>query len=324
MTKKKDIYSVESELTSILNNIVKKAQMKGNAPNTIDEALRLLINQMIGSGLRERTIRDYKINITHFIKQTKIHRLEEINADTIYRWLAEMQVSNQTKLTRLKCLKAFLNRCFDNGWLSTRFWTSIKIKVDKKTKPGTNESDILKLLLNLDLSSFVEFRDATAILLLYQTGIRVGTLGNLKESHLDLDRSKLILDGEIMKNHEVLILPFDDDLKQFFKVLIKQNNHIREEYNKTNNYLFITKFGDKVSNDINNNIKRRLHYYSKKYSIANINPHAIRRGFARSLLDQGADITLISKALGHSDIQVTTRYLHIDKEEVAERLRNYL
>ncbi|WP_170857617.1 MULTISPECIES: hypothetical protein [unclassified Bacillus (in: firmicutes)] len=30
----------------------------------------------------------------------------------------------------------------------------------------------------------------------------------------------------------------------------------------------------------------------------------------------------IDKALGHSDISVTTRYLHLDKNEVAESLKS--
>ncbi|MES9754451.1 site-specific integrase [Bacillus wiedmannii] len=55
-----------------------------------------------------------------------------------------------------------------------------------------------------------------------------------------------------------------------------------------------------------------------------MNPHALRRGFAKSLLEKGANISVISKALGHSDISVTTKYLYLDVEEIADNLRSYL
>jgi len=71
-------------------------------------------------------------------------------------------------------------------------------------------------------------------------------------------------------------------------------------------------------------IRKRFAKYSVMYGLPNINPHALRRGFAKRLLNKGAHIAFISKALGHSDIAVTTRYLHIDKEEVANNLRKYL
>jgi len=33
---------------------------------------------------------------------------------------------------------------------------------------------------------------------------------------------------------------------------------------------------------------------------------------------------LISKALGHKDLSTTTRYLHLDADEVSNNLRDYL
>ncbi|MED3512490.1 hypothetical protein P4442_03440 [Bacillus subtilis] len=84
-----------------------------------------------------------------------------------------MDVSSQTRLIRLKCLKAFLTRCFDNGWLETKFWKKINIKVDKQIKEGATEQDIKILLSVLDLKDFVHLGDATAVLLMYKTGIRV-------------------------------------------------------------------------------------------------------------------------------------------------------
>jgi integrase/recombinase XerD len=100
---------------------------------------------------------------------------------------------------------------------------------------------------------------------------------------------------------------------------------VRADNRTQNDLLFITKNGGKVAtSSTNNNIIKRLGKYGKDFGLKNINPHALRRGFAKNLLGKGANIALISKALGHSDIAVTTRYLHLAKEEVAESLRSYL
>lgn len=68
----------------------------------------------------------------------------------------------------------------------------------------------------------------------------------------------------------------------------------------------------------------QLTKYSKKFGLKHVNAHAIRRAYAKNLLNKGASIALISKALGHSNLEVTTQYLDLDMEEVAKDLREYL
>jgi len=216
-----------------------------------------------------------------------------------------------------------LSRCFYNGWLERQFWKTITIRVDSSVKEGAAERDIRTLLSLLDLGDFVQLRDATAALLMFKTGIRINTIVHLKNRHIDFTEKLLRLDGAIMKNHDQLLLPFDDTLHRLLTV--RQNDAIRQVYGVQNNYVFITKQGGVISNSpTHKNIQKRLNKYSKEFGLRNINPHALRRGFAKSLLNKGANIAEISKALGHSNLAVTTQYLHLDKEEVAENLREYL
>jgi len=329
MVKKKDWLTVMDNLRDVFTDLPTPRQISipvsGGLP--IDKAVEVVSRQMEISGNRERTIRDYRIHVRKFAKLTGLTYLHEINTEKIYEWLSKMDVGNQTKLTRLKCLKAFLSRCFDNGWIETkeRYWKNIKVKVDKNVPKWTTEEDILLLLSVLDLNDFVQLRDATAALLMYKTGIRINTVVQLENKHIDFDNKLLRLDGAIMKNHDTLILPFDDTLHRLLSVLVKHNDVIRHVKRKQNNYVFITRFGNITSSGPTNNIiSKRLTTYSKIYGVKNLNGHALRRGFARSLLDKGAHVFEISKALGHCNLAVTTQYLNIDKEEVAENLRKYL
>lgn len=335
MTKKKGILKVDAEVTLFNqgSSIGIKEKLL-DTPKTVsskvegrhlDSVMEIIIQQLKISGYRERTIIDYIRYMTLFRKITNVEYLEEITSDKIYQWLDSMNVSNQTKLTRLKCLKAILGKCFNNGWISIKFWHDINVKVDKKVKKGAKKDDVMVLLSLLDLNTFIGLRDAVAVLTLYRTGVRINTLGQLQERHIDFENKLLCMDGTILKNHKILKLPLDDELLHLLKVLIKQNNKIREYYGQKNTYLFISRRGTSVNTkSTNNGISKQLNKYSRKYGLNNINPHALRRGYAKGLLDKGANLALISKALGHSNLAVTTQYLDLDVEEVADNLREFL
>jgi site-specific recombinase XerD len=321
--KKKRILSIETDLSDVLNKSYKHSPH--NDKLTIEGALTTVVRQMEVSGYRPRTINDYILHVNNYKRVTGATFIEDITVESIYEWLASMNVVNQTRLTRLKCLKAFLTRCFENGWIASKFWTNVKVKVDSKVKEGTTERDMNLLLSILDLNDFVQLRDGTAALLMYKTGIRLNTLTLLENRHIDFENKLLKLEGRIMKNRDQLLLPFDNVLHRLLSILIKQNQLIRCEYEKDNSYVFITKVGDMISNGpTNNNIPKKLNKYAKQYGIKNISPHALRRGFAKNLYNKGANIALISRALGHSNIAVTSQYLHIDKNEIADNLRNFL
>ena len=292
---------------------------------TIDSALEAIVQQMRISGHRERTIDDYTRYTRQFQSVTKIEYVEDITTESIYQWLDSMEVSNSTKLTRLKSFKAVLSRCYDNGWLKVKFWNTINIKVDKHIKKAPSVNDIEVLLSLLDLNTFIGLRDCVAILTLYRTGIRINTLGQLQYHHVDFENKELVMDGDIMKNHKALKLPLDDQLLQLIDILMQQNHKIREYYREDNSNLFISRLGTPLNTKSHTNaISKQLHKYSTRYDLKNINPHALRRGYATNLLKAGADITLISKALGHSDLKVTTQYLDIGIDEVSNSLREFL
>lgn len=297
-----------------------------NGKMTIDNAMKIVNRQMEMSGLRPRTMKEYNYTFNRFISAFDLVYVDEITVDKIYEWLHQLgDISNYSKLNRLKSLTALFNRFHENGWIEKRFWKDVKIKVDKKVKEAANENDLNILLSLLDTSKYVGFRDTVAILLLYRCGIRIHTLALLEERHIDFNTNTLVLSGDIMKNHKVLKLPIDDELAELLKRLIKQNDIIRKHYKERNQYVFVTNRGKTiVENSPANAIAKQLCKYAKKFGLKDINAHAIRRSYATNLLKKGASIALISKSLGHSDLGVTTQYLDISVDEVASNLRDYL
>ena len=179
MSKRTGVFDVKLDLQNLVLGDNPKSKKKDM---TIEKVLKTVSMQMRVSGLRERTISDYNLHVNHFSKVTKSIYLSDKTTNEIYEWLNSMEVSNGTKLIRLKCLKAFLGKCFDNGWIPMKFWLSINIKVDKNVKKGATKNEIEVLLSLLDTTTFVGLRDAVAILTLYQTGSESIHLVNWKKS----------------------------------------------------------------------------------------------------------------------------------------------
>ena len=329
MSRKRDGLTIQTDLSGIFSEEVSANPIVTNpkAALSVEKALEIVVKQMRASGLRERTILDYETYVNDFIRKTDVKYLLTIDADSIYDWLAQMNVKDTTKRVRLKCLCAFLGKCFNNGWLTDMFWRNINIRVDEPIKVGATEDDVFNILRQLDLTNFIELRDAAAILTMYQTGIRLATLSALEERHIDLENRMLRIEGALLKNRKVILLPFDGRLQKLFEVLMEQNRLVREEKSVENNFVFITHIGKGIVNKDSpksNSIAKRLNYYKRKYGIENINPHALRRGFAKDIYNRSkGDLALVSKALGHSDFGVTARYLHLDPEEVADKLREF-
>lgn len=320
------IFDVNLEQESSNKSLSSKGNMysrKGDRLE-IDVALNTILKQMEVSGNRQRTIDDYKYYFDDFTDKTNITYVDEISNNDIYIWLDNMNVSQQTKYTRLKQLKAVLGRFFNNGWITIKFWTSIQIKVDQNIKEGTTEEEIKLLISLLDFTKYIELRDGVAVMLMWETGIRIRTLSSLEIRHIDFHNNTLNLDGDVLKGRRQLKIPFSKDTKRFLGILIESSNKIKSYYGQKNNLVFVTTRGTTVINSSSNAISKKLTKYGQQYGLKNINPHAIRRGFAKKLLKRGCNVALISKALGHSNIEITTKYLHLDVEEVADELKNYL
>lgn len=320
--RKHGIFAVSGDVVTIVSNM-EDARRDGVEIGT---ALDTIFNQMRIAGNRPRTIESYEYIFKQFVDVCQIDYVEEINLDRLYHYLDVLEVKPATKLIRLKSIKAVLGKFYNNGWIKERFWSNIQIKIDKKIKNGAKESDIEKLLRLIDQTTFIGFRDACAIKVMYKTGIRIRTLGELRERHIDFENLCMNLDGSTLKNHKFLKLPIDEELAKMLKLLIKLNKGIRAHYGTDNKSVFITQNGLEMNTSKSSNcaISKQLNKYAKRFGLENINPHAIRRAYAKRLYDKGASIALISKALGHSDLAVTTQYLDLGVEEVANDLKSFL
>lgn len=320
----RDLSGVDFSLNSEIPPINRAYEIP---PIAIHNALQTVLRQLVAAGRRPRTIQTYEISFKQFIKACNIEYVADIDVNSLYDFLESLEgLALSTKRVRLKAVKAVLLRFFENGWINRIFWRSVDVKVDKKIKEGADVTDLAYLIQKIDKTTFTGYRDVVAILLIFKTGIRIRTLGDLTTDHINVERKELVLPGEIMKGRRPVILPLDDDILEKIALLMEQNATVKRHNKKRNKHIFITMKGDPVNSAKGycNALSKSLSAYAKRYGLKNVNAHSIRRTYAKNLLDKGASIALISKALGHSDLSVTTDYLHLSLQEVSNDLRDYL
>ncbi|WP_245827671.1 phage integrase N-terminal SAM-like domain-containing protein [Paenisporosarcina indica] len=101
---------------------------------TIPQALGTIYQQMRFAGNRIRTIESYDYIFNQFVQFNKLEYVEDITTDSIYEYLGSLEVAQQTKLIRLKSIKAVLSKFHNSGWMKQKFWSTINIKIDKQIK----------------------------------------------------------------------------------------------------------------------------------------------------------------------------------------------
>ena len=152
-------------------------------------------------------------------------------------------------------------------------------------------------------------RDLSIIMLFMTTGIRREALSEINIEDLDLKEKRLVVIDKGMKTH---ICTLSD------KVIDNLNEwlYLREFINKENsNALFISGNGKRMTGSA---IYKLVEKYCDDALGYHVSPHKLRSGFCSILYEEKGDIEFVRRAVGHSNISTTQRYIVTTNKEKAE------
>lgn len=150
-------------------------------------------------------------------------------------------------------------------------------------------------------------RDRLILRLLYETGMRVGELAELRIGDIDLENAEITIQ-RAKRNKEGRKVPIISD---YTKILLR--DYIGTRKNKRDHLL--------VSNKRTNLSRRQIERLVSKYGeMSDIDkdkchPHVLRHTHAVYALKSGVDLRTLQQNLGHSSIEVTAIYLTLDIED---------
>lgn len=152
-------------------------------------------------------------------------------------------------------------------------------------------------------------RDMSIIMLFMTTGIRREALAEINIEDIDLKEKQLIVIDKGMKQHKYnLSDKVIDNLNEWI--------NLRESINKeNNNALFISGNGKRMTGSA---IYKLVEKYCDDALGYHVSPHKLRSGFCSILYEEKGDIEFVRRAVGHSNISTTQRYIVTKNDEKIE------
>ena len=262
--------------------------------------------------LSDNTVSSYFIDIKKYIEYlyNKNIKLEDVRENDIIAYLIELERSNISAATvsrMISSIKSFHDYLFFSGKCEKDPSRSIKKPKVKQQDIDVLTEDEINALLNFpNLDTPRQIRDKAIFEILYGTGIKVSELIEMNITDFDLDIEYIYCNSG---KHQ-RVIPISDITKFYLEKYLKEGRP--KIANEKEESLFVNSLGSRFT-------RQGLWKVIKKYAVdaninKNINPSMLRHSFAIHLLNNGANVAVVSKILGNSNLSSLQSYVnHINK-----------
>jgi integrase/recombinase XerD len=228
---------------------------------------------------------------------------DKLNNEQIQQYL--VYLIRHRKLQWSSCNVAFSGlHCFYSKflkWENTKF--SIPARPRNRKLPEILSQTEVKKLIDCCKSQ----RDRSILMLTYGSGLRVSEVVRLKPHHVEADRMLVRVEQSKGRKDRYTLLS---------QKALEQLRIYWKRY-EPDQWLF---YGNHKEYPLAVATAQKIYYRAKK--AAGITKgkgiHCLRHCFATHLLEQGIDIYLIKRFLGHISIQTTLVYLHVVPDRLSE------
>ncbi|MFE4030122.1 tyrosine-type recombinase/integrase [Priestia sp. YIM B13551] len=268
-----------------------------------EEAFEKFFRDCYLRNLRPATIEYYKNEFQAFRRRTDKQLVECQQKDIENFILTSKQSIKITSInTRLRALRSFYNYLSKNKLIDKNPMQNIKLLRDRQKTIETLDNKEIELLVKVirKQKTFVSFRDEVMLLVFLDTGIRLSELvgievGDVRGNKIIIRKTKNLFERTVY-------------LSEITQEQLRRYIEIRGEIEGINK-LFISQ----------DNLELQPHSIQKRFAkygnTANINkrvsPHTFRHTMAKRMILAGVDAFSLMHLLGHSDITVTKKYVHM-------------
>lgn len=181
----------------------------------------------------------------------------------------------------------------------------------------------------------LKWRYGAVAMVLLNTGLRCGEFLALEWSDVNFEKRTISItknvessvkkrdeSGKVIKRENIVTTPKTSNGRRVLPMNNSSEYYLRElkEYAERNKietkYVAYTRIGTRTNA---RNLQRDFSKILKRAGVENCNLHTLRHTFGSMLVRKGVQLVVVSRMMGHSNIQITiNRYIHILQEQQAE------
>lgn len=279
--------------------------------------------------LSSNTVRAYKNDLavfSYFMEKNGLASTEDISYQLFKNFLKFLDKYNYSNLSIIRKLSTYINFfkfLEHNNLLKTSLSQKILVpKREKRFYEFLSEEETKRFLDSIPHDSETELRNRLIFEIFYSTGARISELENIRLEDINFEKSEIKIFGKGRKERLVFLnkeagfyLSEYMKIRNFFLFNAKTRSY------KENNYLFLNIRGGKLSQRY---IRKLLSIYLADTEIKKkISPHGLRHSFATHLLQEGANIRTVQELLGHSSLNSTQIYTHLNLKKMKEDFEKF-
>jgi len=246
------------------------------------------------------------------LSQYEIADIKQITPSMVRTWLAELKGDEMTAKSinrKISTLKSFFKFQLRQGLVAASPMATITSPKISKRLPSFVEEKHLDTLFN-----HVKFTDdwegstkKIVMQLLYNTGMRLSELINLKESQIDYSYHQIKVLG---KGNKERIIPVNTELLNSLKLYVDAKPEGAVEN------IFVSAKGKQLHpRYVYGFVRENLGLVT---TVKKKSPHVLRHSFATHLMNNGAELNAVKELLGHSSLAATQIYTHNTIEKLKE------
>ena len=276
--------------------------------------------------LKVRNLADRTINqicwklarFTAWLMENRIVAVDDISKDTVRAYQVELYQAINAKgrqnsvgyqNTMMSAVKQFTRFLYERDFIVSDPARDIQYAKTPKALPRgiLTPSEARKILHAPDTTTAIGYRDRVILEVLYTSGIRKEELNHLTLADVDYHDGLLRIDNG--KGQKDRIVPLGRIACRYLENYVKSVRPvmIRDPYNT---YLFLSLRGNRLSKNLVWDLVKK---YAKKAKIRkNVHPHTFRHSCATAMLKNKADLNTIRKILGHTSLNTTQIYTHLN------------
>ena len=273
----------------------------------------------------EHTLRAYVSDLRSFTTYCQVDELSTENIRSVVTlrairaWLASLVQQGKSRSTisrRTASIRSFTAWAYRRGYLDSDPGLLVtSARGDQKLPQVQTPSDTAELLSYAatcarEENSPAAIRDWTILETIYATGIRVSEVCSLDTTSIDQQGMTLRVIG---KGNKERVVPFT---RACLSALQAWLSHGRPSLAipEAGRALFVGDKGRRIDPRV---IRSMIHRMCAQAGVRDLAPHALRHTAATHILAGGADLRAVQEMLGHSSLQTTQRYTHVDAQRLS-------